>query len=337
MALYFLLGTLNETGQKLLLNNPEQMIGTIWDCHCQGAQILGQHAVLGKYDYVIIAEADDNEAVVRLALEIGVKARLNIETLPAEPIGVLIENGSDDDELDTEFADRPTNEMRLPWGVERRRTSLFKLSLLQPKKLAKGHSSRFIVVIYVPNKSQEAHAWIDKQTSIWPGQKWDQGPVAAELPKDQSVKIELSSEQITFSKEVIKNLRDLELGYIHFDGTPKGTATSVSQDARLSISNAQTGEQYKSWSFQVRIVGSNKTWWTKVVSITGGVAVVGGGLGFITDTLGLIGKIDTVRGAAAGATFGALVGMVTSFMRRISLSRLQLSSVVIDEQFFVHN
>jgi uncharacterized protein with GYD domain len=117
MALYFLLGTLKQTGQKMLLHNSEQMIDTIRDCHCQGARILSQYAVLGKYDYVMMAEADDNEAMGRLALEMGVKAGLNTETLPAMAIGVLIENRPDDDELDTEFADRPTHpieEWQLP-------------------------------------------------------------------------------------------------------------------------------------------------------------------------------------------------------------------------------
>jgi hypothetical protein len=51
----------------------------------------------------------------RLALEIGVKAGLNTETVPAMAIGVLIENRPDDDELD--FADRlihPIEEGQLP-------------------------------------------------------------------------------------------------------------------------------------------------------------------------------------------------------------------------------
>jgi uncharacterized protein with GYD domain len=117
MALYFLLGTLNETGQKMLLHNSDQMIETVRDYHCEGARILSQYAVLGKYDYIIMAEADDNESVGRLALEIGVKAGLNTETLPAMAIGVLIENRPDDDELDAEFADRltqPIEEGQLP-------------------------------------------------------------------------------------------------------------------------------------------------------------------------------------------------------------------------------
>ena len=117
MPLYFLLGTLNENGQRMLLRNPDQMIDVIRDCRCDGAQILGQYAVLGKYDYVMMAEADDNEAVGRLALEIGVKAGLHTETLPAVAIAVLAEGDPGDDDLDAEHADRPTGgseEWRLP-------------------------------------------------------------------------------------------------------------------------------------------------------------------------------------------------------------------------------
>jgi uncharacterized protein with GYD domain len=117
MALYFLLGTLNETGQKMLLHNPDLMIDTIKNCHCDGAQILGQYAVLGKYDYVMMAEAEDNEAVGRLALEIGVKAGLHTETLPAMAIAVLAEDDRGDDDLNVEYADSPTGhteEWRLP-------------------------------------------------------------------------------------------------------------------------------------------------------------------------------------------------------------------------------
>ena len=101
----------------MLLHNSEQMIETIRDCHCRGAQILSQYAVLGKYDYIIMAEVDDDEAVGRLALEIGVKVGLNTETLPSMAIGALIENRPDDDELDAEFADRltqPIEEGQLP-------------------------------------------------------------------------------------------------------------------------------------------------------------------------------------------------------------------------------
>ena len=115
MPLYFLLGTLNDSGQRMLLRNPDLMVDAIKDCECDGAQVLGQYAVLGKYDYVMMAKADDNEAVGRLALEIGVKAGLHTETLPAMAIGDLAEEGPGTGELGTASADAPTGEeWRLP-------------------------------------------------------------------------------------------------------------------------------------------------------------------------------------------------------------------------------
>ena len=46
MPLYFLLGTLNENGQSMLLNNPDLVIDAIKDCDCDEAQILGKYFVL---------------------------------------------------------------------------------------------------------------------------------------------------------------------------------------------------------------------------------------------------------------------------------------------------
>lgn len=117
MPLYFLLGTLTETGQRLLLRNPDLIVDAIRESHCEGAQVLGQYAVLGKYDYVMIAEADDNEAVGRLALEIGVKVGLHTETLPAMAIAVLAEGDIKEEGVEAEVSIKPegtTEEWRLP-------------------------------------------------------------------------------------------------------------------------------------------------------------------------------------------------------------------------------
>jgi uncharacterized protein with GYD domain len=117
MPLYFLLGTLTESGQRTLLRNPDLVIDAIRETACEGAQVLGQYAVLGKYDYVMIAEADDNEAVGRLALDIGVRVGLHTETLPAMAIGVLADGDEDDDSTEEGATARPegsSEEWRLP-------------------------------------------------------------------------------------------------------------------------------------------------------------------------------------------------------------------------------
>ncbi len=89
MSLYFLLGTLSATGQKMVHDDRDLLVNATRDIRIGGAEILGRYAVLGRYDFVMMVEADDNDAVARLSLEIGVKTGLHIETLPAIAIGFL--------------------------------------------------------------------------------------------------------------------------------------------------------------------------------------------------------------------------------------------------------
>ena len=96
MSLYFLLGTLTSNGQQLVHENPDLVVEAAREIRVDGAEILGQYAVLGKYDFVMMVEADDNDAVARISLEIGVKAGLHVETLPAIAIGFLSERLPDD-------------------------------------------------------------------------------------------------------------------------------------------------------------------------------------------------------------------------------------------------
>ncbi|PKB72586.1 MAG: hypothetical protein BZY75_06085 [SAR202 cluster bacterium Io17-Chloro-G7] len=96
MPLYFLLGTMTTTGQKLLHENHDLVVESTRNIEVEGAEIMGQYAVLGRYDYLMMVEADDNEAVAKLSLEMGVKTGLHVETLPAIAIGFLDNKFSDD-------------------------------------------------------------------------------------------------------------------------------------------------------------------------------------------------------------------------------------------------
>ena len=89
MALYFLLGTLTNEGQRTLHANPDLVVETSNKFQVDGAEILGQYAVLGRYDFVMMVQADDNDAVARLSLELGMRIGLHIETLPAVAVGFL--------------------------------------------------------------------------------------------------------------------------------------------------------------------------------------------------------------------------------------------------------
>ena len=108
MSLYFLLGTLSSEGQKMVHDDRELIVDATRDIEVEGAEILGQYAVLGRYDFVMMVEADDNDAVARLSLEIGVKMGLHIETLPAIAIGFLSQPTPDD------LVQTPTSVQRSP-------------------------------------------------------------------------------------------------------------------------------------------------------------------------------------------------------------------------------
>jgi uncharacterized protein with GYD domain len=89
MSLYFLLGTLSTEGQRLAHQDPDLLLKATNSIDIEEATILGRYAVLGRYDYVIMVDAVDNEAVARMSVEIGVRTGLHIETLPAIAIGFL--------------------------------------------------------------------------------------------------------------------------------------------------------------------------------------------------------------------------------------------------------
>ena len=94
MSLYFLLGTLSSGGRNMLHDEPNLLVNCTRNVEIPGADILGTYAVLGRYDYVIMVDAQDNEAVAKISLEIGVGTGLHIETLPAIAIGFLADTSS---------------------------------------------------------------------------------------------------------------------------------------------------------------------------------------------------------------------------------------------------
>ncbi len=100
----------------MLRKNPDLVINAVRECDCPGAEIMGQYAVLGKYDFVMLAEADDNESAARLSLELGVRVGLHVETLPAMAIGVLSEDesGGSTRSEDVRLATGSAEDWRLP-------------------------------------------------------------------------------------------------------------------------------------------------------------------------------------------------------------------------------
>ncbi len=95
MPLYIMLANFTGQGRRMGQSNPNLLTEAALEVETPSSKVLSQYAVLGRYDFVIITEASDNQSAVRLSLELGVRAGLNIETLPALPLGVL----SDEDHI----------------------------------------------------------------------------------------------------------------------------------------------------------------------------------------------------------------------------------------------
>ena len=89
MPLYVMLANFTGRGRRMGQENPDLLSEAAASVETSSSKVLTQYAVLGRYDFVIITEAEDNQSAVRLSLELGIRAGLNIETLPALPIGVL--------------------------------------------------------------------------------------------------------------------------------------------------------------------------------------------------------------------------------------------------------
>ena len=95
MPLYIMLANFTGQGRRMRQENPDLLNDAAINAETPSSKVLSQYAVLGRHDFVIITEAEDNHAAARLSLELGVSAGLNIETLPAMPVGVL----SDEDHI----------------------------------------------------------------------------------------------------------------------------------------------------------------------------------------------------------------------------------------------
>ena len=83
MAIYVLLTNLTDEGRKTIRSRPERIREVNKEIDGMGGKLIAQYAVLGPYDFVNIVEADNNEAIARIAVELGSRGTLQLMTLPA--------------------------------------------------------------------------------------------------------------------------------------------------------------------------------------------------------------------------------------------------------------
>jgi uncharacterized protein with GYD domain len=90
MPIYILLSTLTSKGRETIKERPERIKEVNKEIEAFGAKVLQQYSVLGRYDFVNIVEAPDNEAITRVSIELGSRGTVQIMSLPAIPLDTFI-------------------------------------------------------------------------------------------------------------------------------------------------------------------------------------------------------------------------------------------------------
>ncbi len=90
MAYYVVLSTLTDEGRKTIKENPKRILEVNKELEKMGIKVKEQYAVLGPYDFVNIIEAADNEAVMKMSIELGSRGSVHLVTLAAVPVSELI-------------------------------------------------------------------------------------------------------------------------------------------------------------------------------------------------------------------------------------------------------
>lgn len=83
MATYVMLTTLTDEGRKSIKENPERIKEVNKEIEAMGIKILAQYAILGPYDFINILDAASNEAIAKLAVELGARGTLQTMTMAA--------------------------------------------------------------------------------------------------------------------------------------------------------------------------------------------------------------------------------------------------------------
>ena len=90
MAIYVMLTTLSDEGRKTIKQNPARIKAVNKEVESMGVKILTQYALLGQYDFVNILEAPSNEAIAKVAMELGARGTLQTITLAAMTLDEFI-------------------------------------------------------------------------------------------------------------------------------------------------------------------------------------------------------------------------------------------------------
>ena len=90
MPTFVLLSTLTPEGVQTIKNNPTRIREVNKEVEQLGATVKAQWATLGRFDFVNIIEAPDEQTMARVSLELGSRGTAKYESLVAIPVDEFI-------------------------------------------------------------------------------------------------------------------------------------------------------------------------------------------------------------------------------------------------------
>jgi uncharacterized protein with GYD domain len=92
MGLYVMLTSLTDEGRKTIKEHPGRIKEVNKEVEAMGVKVLAQYALLGRYDFVNILEAPSNEAISKVAVELGARGTLQTMTMAAMKVDDFIKS-----------------------------------------------------------------------------------------------------------------------------------------------------------------------------------------------------------------------------------------------------
>ncbi len=86
MPQYLILSKLTDEGRRTLKHNPERLRDVRKELEGMKVKVLSSFMVIGPYDFASIAEAPDNETIMKASMEIGSRGSVQVSTMPVIPI-----------------------------------------------------------------------------------------------------------------------------------------------------------------------------------------------------------------------------------------------------------
>ncbi len=90
MATYILLSKLTEDGCQTITKRPERIKEVNKEVEEMGGKVIAQYMIFGKYDFVSIVEAPDNETIAKISLNLSSRGTIRIKTIPAIEVDSFI-------------------------------------------------------------------------------------------------------------------------------------------------------------------------------------------------------------------------------------------------------